>query len=204
MCYSSIYTSLVRTEKEHDFNKFYSTLGEHLCFVMFIKFCSRTLNVTILLTAFMSYHMYHCITRKSPASYTLTSSRLYRITGLVALYATVVAAVPLFRNGYGLDGSQCWLVTEHTHQEHTVFTTLVLYAPLWLCIGYSMGSYVTIFQYVRRIGDVSYGSSTTVSVVSSRRTSASQQTESVVWKLMYYPGLFCFCFCSGDVIRCCL
>lgn len=140
--------------------------------------------MTILLTAFMSYHMYRCITRKTPASYTLTNRRLYITTGLVALYSTIVATVPLFRNGYGIDGSQCWLASRNTHLEHTIFTSCVLYAPLWLCIGYSLVSYVTIFKYVKKISREAKKSEG----AGTKRTKKSS-TEKVVVKLMYYPGL---------------
>lgn len=148
--------------------------------------------------------MYRCITRKSPVAYMLTSRRLYILTGFTALYATIVAAVPLFRNGYGIDGSQCFLVTQHTHLEYTMLITLIFYGPLWICISYCLFSYITIFKYVKRINSVTDAhdsrSSASTSVRSSRMTSSdgsrnrsfstSQQTENVVWKLIYYPGMF--------------
>lgn len=145
-------------------------------------FFFRTLNVTILLTAFMSYHMYNCITRKSSASYTLTNRRLYITTGLVALYATVVATIPLFRNGYGLDGSQCWLASRHTTAEHTAFTSCILYGPLWASIGYSLVSYITIFKYVKKINE----EAKTYAIAGTKVKKSA--TEKVVMNLMYYPG----------------
>ena len=129
--------------------------------------------------------MYRCITRKSLMHYNLTHKQLLVVVVVVMLYSTGVALVPWLRDGYGLEGSQCWLAPHNGHIEHTIFVMTILYGPLWICIFFSMASYVTIFKFVRRIGRP---------LCRDRRQSSddkpltSQRTENVVRKLMYYPG----------------
>ena len=151
----------------------------------------RTLNVMILMTAFMGYHMRNMIKRKTAASYSLTGRKLLKVTGIVVLYSTVVATVPLFRGGYEFDDAQCWVSSQTSHFEFTVINLCVLYGPLWACIIYSMMCYWTIFKFVREISQASTDIRHNSRYASSDSEASSQRTEKVVLKLMYYPGKQC-------------
>lgn len=149
------------------------------------------------MTTFMSFHMYNCIKRRG---YTLTPRRLYTTAGIIAIYAACVAAVPVIRNGYGLEGSQCWLAPHNTHLEHSILNLLVLFFPLWVCIVLNLYFYVTIYQYVESITR-SLSSTVKSSNLQSDSSTSKTRTENVVLKLVYYPGVLSIVLLSNKHFR---